>query len=186
MAAKSAAAWKPSSTTISRDRSFLIRRCWRSPLPQRARHTAQRGQAATKQVGTRSTASPFARGTRWNASLPHLLRRPRRFRQILIDRKSALRRFWADEPAPAAPDPVPVLAVTSPLPLRRSSAKFAEERRRGNGEAKEGMRCRRGGKRLGSYVEIGSCESEARVGPDGFQIEHEALGLGNAAPGQEL
>ena len=48
------------------------------------------------------------------------------------------------------------------------------------------MRCRRGGKRLGSYVEIGSCESEARVGRAGFQIEHEALGLGNAPQGQEF
>ena len=50
----------------------------------------------------------------------------------------------------------------------------------------EGMRCRRGGERPGSYVDIGSCESEARVGRAGFQIEHEALGLGNVAQGQEL
>jgi hypothetical protein len=36
---------------------------------------------------------------------------------------------------------------------------------------------------LGSYVERGSFESEGRVGQAGFQIEREALGLGNAAPG---
>ena len=35
-------------------------------------------------------------------------------------------------------------------------------------------------------MDIATCESEARVGLNGFQIEHEALGLGNVAQGQEL
>jgi hypothetical protein len=38
----------------------------------------------------------------------------------------------------------------------------------------------------GSQWSIGRCQSEARVGRDSFLIEHGALGLGNAAPGQEL
>jgi hypothetical protein len=55
--------------------------------------------------------------------------------------------------------------------------------RRGYGKDKEGIRGYGGGKRSGSYVEIGSCESEARLDRDGFQIEPEAFGLGNAAQG---
>jgi hypothetical protein len=38
---------------------------------------------------------------------------------------------------------------------------------------------------LGSYVGTGSCESEGRAARDGFQIEPEALGLGNVAQGQK-
>jgi hypothetical protein len=49
----------------------------------------------------------------------------------------------------------------------------------GYGGVKEGIRYGHGGKRFGSYVEIGSCSSEARMGRAGFQIEPESLGLGS-------
>ena len=61
----------------------------------------------------------------------------------------------------------------------RAAAQFnpgLEVLRRDYGETKEGIRCGGGGQRLESCVGIGSYESEARVGWEGFQIEHEALG----------
>ena len=45
-------------------------------------------------------------------------------------------------------------------------------------------RRRGGGKRLGSCVGTGSCESEARVGREGFQVEPETLGLGTPPKGR--
>ena len=58
--------------------------------------------------------------------------------------------------------------------------------RRDYGEAKEEMRGGGGGKRLGSYVGIGSCAPDAQVAWDGVQIGSEALGVGDVAQGQEL
>ena len=87
---------------------------------------AQRGEAATKAngVGTRSTASALSASeaslwTRWNASLPrdHVQnsRGSRRFWEVLIDCKSALRRgrHFGKGSAPASGAPVGLSAVSA-------------------------------------------------------------------------